>query len=99
MFLTLDQLKKGLVALDVAKRTFHCDVARVDETGAEGFTVGDVTVPYGKHDADFLQVDPSTGQVRCGACAGEMSACAQKKQEIQIGKRLHRVSVDTGGQR
>ncbi|MGH9885341.1 MAG: hypothetical protein ACREBE_07420 [bacterium] len=79
MFLTHTQIRAALNAIEDAERTFDCDVARADVDGNETFGPGKVL--YGTHGGAFLQVDPETGEVRCGACEGGMDATARKKVE------------------
>lgn len=89
MFLTKQQLKAAISQLDEARRhpdkIHHCAVPRVGSDGSTarlvvrppkrtGEKLASFTIPHGAHDADFLQVDPVTGDIRCGACAGEVEA-------------------------
>jgi hypothetical protein len=91
MFFTADQLKTALRALDDARRTFDCDEPRRDVDGGEQSENG---VSYGTHGAAYLQVDPESAKVRCGACAGDLEAIAQQKRPVDIKGRQHLVSSD-----
>jgi hypothetical protein len=87
MFLSHEQLKQALAALHEARRQGRhtCGEPRVDAQGRgerpvqppkrrDGRQATAFTLDYGAHGADFLQVDPVTGEIRCGACAGELDA-------------------------
>ncbi len=80
-FFTQTQLKKSLKALDVARQTFHCTVPRKDAEGNTHFN--DNQVAYGRHDSAFIQVNPETGEIRCGACAGELDSTTKPKVKVE----------------
>lgn len=79
MFLTQAALIDTMRVLDAARGTFDCPASRKDANGNQTF--GE-KVAYGTHGAAFLQIDPETNTVRCGACAGEMDATARTKQAV-----------------
>lgn len=81
MFYTATQIKAASLALDEARRTFNCPAPRVDADGKAAHA-HNPSLPYGEHGAAFLQVDPATLEVRCGACAGEMDATVTPKREV-----------------
>ena len=87
MFFTIAQLKAATARLAEAKLTgaHACSQPRLDADGAGVRTVEGVRrrdqsfsmsqqVPLGEHGTDFLQIDPISGEIRCGACAGELDA-------------------------
>jgi len=89
MFLTLTQLKDALRIYQKATRDFNCKVSRTDIEGrtermkkAPPFRAGgpgsQKPCPYGPHGAAFVQVDPITHEIRCGACAGELDATVKE---------------------
>jgi hypothetical protein len=88
-YLTADQVKALSLALGDARRSFDCQVPRLDATGAKNSPRG---VAYGTHGAAFVQVDAESGAIRCGACAGEMDATVSPKRQVTIGRRTHLVS-------
>lgn len=92
MYYTLTQIKEASRALDDSRRTFDCQAPRRDADKQEQSSAG---VPYGTHGSAFVQVDPATGAVRCGACAGALDATAQPKTRVRMngGRRVHLVSV------
>jgi hypothetical protein len=93
MFYTLEQIKAASTALDAARQSFDCTEPRRDVDGADESVSG---VKYGTHGAAYLQVDPETGKIRCGACAGDLAAIAQQKTARRDPKtgRVHFVSAD-----
>ena len=76
---TVDQLRVALTTLEAERRHVRCKTPRVDEQGhsrrplqvRKGVTED---VPYGGHGYAYLQIDPDTLKVRCGACAGDVDA-------------------------
>lgn len=93
MYCSHAQLKAALAALDRARLTVRCQEPRRDADGHTGFeSTGGARVPYGEHGGDFLEVDPVTGAVRCGACAGTLDATATPKQKVAVRGRTHMVS-------
>lgn len=89
MHLTTTQLKAALAALDATRRAGEfCLAPRLDTHGQDhrehvrvknGIATRSI-VSYGTHGSAFLQLDPQTLQVRCGACAGELDATADDRQ-------------------
>ncbi len=98
MFLTKAQVKAASRALDLARqhpeRRHHCAAPRTDPHGQTSRTITatarrngsrrpPITLTHGAHDADFLQVDPETLEIRCGACAGDLDATVRAEDAAQ----------------
>lgn len=79
MFLTQTQLLQALEGLDDARLTFSCPESRRDRDGNDKTNN---QVAYGPHGDAFMQIDPDTGETRCGACAGDLDATAQTKKRV-----------------
>lgn len=95
MHYTMDELKAALRALDESRRTVDCPVSRVDAEGnAERPGVGKTSFAYGTHGSAFLVVDPTTLNVECGACSGQVPHVAVPKSEVKIGRRTHLVTTE-----
>ena len=92
MFLSKAQVKASIEALDAARRdpALACQVPRTNAAGETHWTLEKpyakrpehrrrrVTLPYGTHGHDYLQIDPISLTVRCGACAGELDATVKE---------------------
>ena len=91
MYFDQNELKSAIRKLDETRKTFDCNIARVDSSGSEY----DNGVKYGTHGSAFLEVDPSTGSVRCRACQAPHVATATPKTIVvdSKSKKVHRVSV------
>lgn len=89
MYLSHAQLKAAAAQLFEARKagTHHCHAPRVDAKGSpvktvvrpkrrDGRQADPIEIPHGTHDGDFLQINPQTGEIRCGACAGDLDATA-----------------------
>lgn len=85
MFLTHTQLIAALAAFDEARKSFDCPAPRHD---AEGETEPPDGPAYGNHNAAYLEIDPETLELRCGACAGTQSDLATPKTRVTV--RAHR---------
>lgn len=86
MFLSRDQLRQALSALDVARTQSEnwCKKQLVDNTGKATHAVAvkrnDVQqVPYGEHGHTYLTIDPETLEIHCGACKGDVDATLQAR--------------------
>lgn len=87
MFLSHAQLKAAGAQLFEARKagTHHCAAPRLDAQGSptktverpkrrDGRQAAPIEIAHGAHDGDFLQINPQTGEIRCGACAGDLDA-------------------------
>ena len=92
-FYALSQLKTALAAIHAATGVFHCEQPRLDKSGSSTWASHTgAAIPYGPHGVGFLQIDPATSEVRCGACAGELDATATPKTQVIYRGRTHSVS-------
>lgn len=81
MFLTHTQLIAALAAFDEARQSFDCPEPRHDEEGRTGTPNGPA---YGNHNSAYLEIDPESLAVRCGACAGTQSDLATPKTRVTV---------------
>lgn len=87
-------IKLAAARKDPAKR---CAKPRTDEHGETHYNVDKpksksplardtgVDAAYGPHGVSFLAIDPDTGEVKCGACEGQIDATAQRPTYRGVG--------------
>jgi len=46
-------------------------------TGPDGKQHG-VLTPHGPHGTSYIQINPETGEIRCGACAGDLDSTVRE---------------------
>lgn len=88
MWISETQVKAAAKGLDVKRHSFKCAAPRLDVTGSPARIVEKpqaknpehrkMKIPYGAHGADFMEIDPETLSVRCGACAGTLDATVRE---------------------
>jgi hypothetical protein len=89
MYFTATELRESTKALHEASRTLDCAVPRTDKDGKteRSKSEGKPPVPYGTHGAAFIEIDPETKNVRCGACAGTQDATVNDAQFERVVRR------------
>ncbi len=83
MWVTSHRLTYLQKVLDASRSKISCNKPRMDSRGSLSKVIRkvprnkspyEIEIPYGIHGSDYLEIDPETLEIRCGACAGTIDS-------------------------